>query len=977
MAITKIGTPELFDFSATNTALQLPNGDTASRPSAPSAGEWRYNTEKKYVEYYDGASWFQIDTEALPNPDDFPSQNFNVSTYSGIAATQTIDAKFNEAANFSGAATSNIIIPNNAFPRASANTLAFWVKFANTSDSDKLIFYSYNTSNATRYYIGQAGSYITFRNADNSSITNVSSSLTANVWAHFAAVSDGAGNYVFYTNGSQSATGSFTNLTDDPTLQKFGDEWKGFLDQTRIYNTNLDATQVNYIYTNETTTTASQLNPSGFPSGCIAAYQLDGDALDVSGNYNGAVSNVGFTGLQFQPDFVWIKNRTFANSPQIIDSVRGVTKQLITSTADAEQTYTNGLTAFTANGFTVGSLNDVNKDGDKLVAWSLKAGGAPTATNTQAAGSSPTPDSVLINGVSSTAALAGATPATNISANTGTGFSIVKYTGPASNSTIAHALGVTPSMIIQKPTSSGSWYVYFAPGVIDATSTYYYMVLDSSAGIGSTSSAAPTTTTFNSAGSGAHIAYCFADIAGYQRISTYTGNASTYGEFVYTTSDGTATGTDGFEPAFLLVKRTTAGQTGNWRIVDNKRSTQNPRQIALFPNLANAEDDDASQRVNFFTNGFQIANSDASWNASGETYLYLAIGSNPAPTPTLANSLKTVAYTGDGVNGRSVNDVGFLPQFTWIKNLGDNLAGTSESHVWIDQLRYPTNIINSNEAIVQYNNTSSSYQSFIGNGFTLGNDGQVNSSAANYISYSWKGASIPTINNAGTITSVTSVNDAAGFSVVAYKGTGANATVGHGLQTAPQLILFKAGGSAVNWVTYNVHSTATKYMSLNLDYGDYSSAAEFQNTEPTGGANGVITIGTSGNPNSATYPMVAYCFHDISGYQKVGTYTGTGATLNQIYTTDDGTSGGANGFAPSVVIFKCTSNDGTGWRIFDTTRGTDSSLTINNSNSQYIDPAGNYVDFTSSGFEFNNTGYTQQNPDLNGSGYTYIYLAIK
>ena len=123
--------------------------------------------------------------------------------------------------------------------------------------------------------------------------------------------------------------------------------------------------------------------------------------------------------------------------------------------------------------------------------------------------------------------------------------------------------------------------------------------------------------------------------------------------------------------------------------------------------------------------------------------------------------------------------------------------------------------------------------------------------------------------------------------------------------------------------------------------------------------------------------MVAYCFHDISGYQKVGTYTGTGASLNQIYTTDDGTSGGANGFAPSVVIFKCTSNDGTGWRIFDTTRGTNSSLTINSSNSQYVDSAGNYVDFTSNGFEFNNTGYTQQNPDLNGSGYTYIYLAIK
>lgn len=98
MAITKIVTPKLFDFSATNTALQLPTGDTASRPSSPSTGEWRYNTTLKYVEYWDGGDWRQIDTEALPNPDEFPSENFNVNTYWGTGAGQTINAKFNEAA---------------------------------------------------------------------------------------------------------------------------------------------------------------------------------------------------------------------------------------------------------------------------------------------------------------------------------------------------------------------------------------------------------------------------------------------------------------------------------------------------------------------------------------------------------------------------------------------------------------------------------------------------------------------------------------------------------------------------------------------------------------------------------------------------------------------------------------------------------------------------------------------------------------
>ena len=986
MATTKITTPELFDFSDLNTALQLPSGDTASRPTSPSGGEWRFNSELKYVEYYDSstAKWYQIDTEALPLPSDFPSQNFNVSTYFGTGAAQTIDAKFNEAANFNGT-DSLITLTDSLDATLGANNFSysFWIKGPMTSTSQIWISLAQNYF----VYISYQGSqvYISFYN----DVFSTAVTISADTWTHIGFAKSSANGILVTKNGVSSYTSTTAQAKADLGTTGIGqgnvigdysgggNDFEGSMDQVRFYNGVLSEANFNYIYTNETTTTASELNPSGFPSGCIAAYQLDGDALDVSGNYNGAVSNVGFTGLQFQPDFVWIKNRTFANSPQIIDSVRGVTKQLITSTTDPEQTYTNGLTAFTANGFTVGSLNDVNKDGDKLVAWSLKAGGSSNTFNIDDTGYA----------TASAASLDGGTISpTGASVNTASGFSIIQYTGnDTQDATYNTGLTVTSDLVITKSTSTMSWYVWSS---VLPSATNYLKLEDSGGAQTTYTPLYPTNPVSGGAGvfkigsdqgvnesTKSYISYHFANINGYQRVGTYTGNASTYGEFVYTTSDGTASGTDGFEPAFLLVKCVSAGST-NWRLYDNKRNSQNPTNCYLQADTSDAEECQYPQ-FNFYSNGFQAIGTDTSINASGATMIYLAIGSNPAPTPTLANSLKTVAYTGDGVNGRSVNDVGFLPQFTWIKNLGDNLAGVSESHVWIDQLRYPTNIINSNEAIAQYNSTSSSYQSFIGNGFTLGNDGQVNSSAANYISYSWKGASIPTINNAGTITSVTSVNDDAGFSVVAYKGTGANATVGHGLQTAPQLILFKAAGAAVNWVTYNVHSTATKYMSLNLAFGDYSSAIEFQDTDPTGGASGVITLGSSGNPNNATYPMVAYCFHDISGYQKVGTYSGTGASLNQIYTTDDGTSGGANGFAPSVVIFKCTSNDGTGWRIFDTTRGTDSSLTINNSNSQYVDSAGNYVDFTSSGFEFNNTGYTQENGDLNGSGRTYIYLAIK
>jgi len=980
MAITKIGTPELFDFSATNTALQLPTGDTASRPSAPSAGQWRFNTTVKYVEYWDGGAWRQIDTEALPLPADFNEQNFNVNTYFGTGAAQTIDAKFNEAANFNGS-SSLITLPDSSVISQQNNfTISFWVKPNGfVSFGTVLTLYS-----DYRNYVDIRTNGILGFDATGSQVDTPSSSITDGVWQHIAITKSSTAGTVIYVNANAVATdasdtGNATDFTSNSYPNTMGaykltgsasDFFPGSLDQVRIFNTALPATGTASVATlyAETTTTAATLNfPAG--AGCTAAYQLDGDASDLSGNYNGATTDIGFTGLQFQPDLVWIKTRSAVEFHALYDSVRGIAN-LTSNSSNAQGTNTTMLTSLNTNGFSLGTdaPQHVNVNGRTYVAWCFKGGGAPTTDNVAGVGNVPTSGSVKVDAADSTAALTGTIVAKKISANTNSGFSIVQYDGTGTAGTIDHLLGVVPNLVIVKRTDdTGNWIV----GSIEIDSNSWQKILQldlTEATYSGFNNTPPTSSVFSlgsnnpvNNGSGNYIAYCFANKNGYQRVGTYTGNNSEYGPMVYTTSDGTATGTDGFEPAFVLIKKT---GSGFWVMLDNKRNTVNPRNSVVYANATNAES--TAQATNFYSNGFQPVTTDSDVNAAAN-YIYLAIGSNPAPTPTLANSLKTVAYTGDSVNGRSVNDVGFLPQFTWIKNLGNNLAGPSESHVWIDQLRYPTNIINSNEAIAQYNNTSSSYQSFIGNGFTLGNDGQVNSSGANYISYSWKGASIPTINNAGTITSVTSVNDAAGFSIVAYKGTGANATVGHGLQTAPQLILFKAAGASVNWVTYNVHSTATKYMSLNLTFGDYSSAIEFQDTEPTGGANGVITLGSSGNPNNATYPMVAYCFHDILGYQKVGTYNGTGASLNQINV----------GFAPSVVIFKCTSNDGTGWRIFDTTRGTDSSLTINNSNSQYVDTAGNYVDFTSSGFEFNNTGYTQQNPDLNGSSRTYIYLAIK
>ena len=155
--------------------------------------------------------------------------------------------KYGNAANFTS--VSYITLPSGMFERENANTLSMWIYLGNVTDSDKILFYSYNSSNATRYYIAQEAAYITFRDSDNSNITNVSSELTANTWTHFAAVSDGSGGYTFYTNGTQSATGSFSNLTDLASLTRLGDGYTGSLDQIRFYSSALTASEISQLYT--------------------------------------------------------------------------------------------------------------------------------------------------------------------------------------------------------------------------------------------------------------------------------------------------------------------------------------------------------------------------------------------------------------------------------------------------------------------------------------------------------------------------------------------------------------------------------------------------------------------------------------------------------------------------------------------------------------------------------------------------------
>jgi len=675
--------------------------------------------------------------------------------------------------------------------------------------------------------------------------------------------------------------------------------------------------------------------------------------------YTGNNGTQSITGVGFQPDFTWIKARdNGSNNHALTDSVRGTGSGngLSSNTTGAEGQYSAAygyLSAFGTDGFTVQagstSSNFVNSSSANYVAWNFKAGGAPTSTNSAGAGNVPTAGSVKIDGADSTTALAGATPATNISANTVAGFSIVKYTGPASNSTVGHGLGVSPSMIIQKPTGSGNWYVYIAPGIIDATSNYYYLVLNSTATKNTTSSAAPTTTTFNVAGSGAHIAYCFASMTGFSKVGTYSGNGNASGPIVQT----------GFEPAFLMIKNVDSTESGgaSWLMYNNKRSPSNPRDRRLYADSSSSENQNSNYDINFLTNGFQIASysSNYGYNNSGQTYLYLAFAADPSTTtPSLANSFATELYTGTGSGSKTVTGVGFRPDLVW----GRSRTG-SIGNILFDVVRGENKQLSSDNTSAQVTRSSAAYE-FENDGFTVTTAGNLNNSV-NYASWNWKAGGTPSINTGGTTTSLVSANQAAGFSIVQWVGTRPSSdTIGHGLGLTPKMIIIKNSSISSDWTVYVESEGATKHGILDTTSIWVSNAGAFNNTSPT---SSVFTVGGDAYTNGTGNNIIAYCFADISGYSKVGSYVGTGGS--HTVTT---------GFEPGFLMMKCSSNSAVGyWVILDSKRNTtnprDKELFPNDSIAEY--DGNRNVNFTSTGFELTSSSYN------NNINETYIYLAIK
>jgi hypothetical protein len=436
-----------------------------------------------------------------------------------------------------------------------------------------------------------------------------------------------AGTLVFYKNGVSQGT-AFSSLSGTyvpATSVAIGDSANGNISNfgqdssfsgNKTAQGNTDANGIGDFY---------HAPPSGYLALCEdnlpdPSIALPGEhfntALYVSNN-----STLSVTGVGFQPDFTWHKNRTNTNRHALFDVVRGATNRLASNLTDAEVSDGDTLTSFDSDGFSIGADSGqfgVNYTaGSNFVTWCWKADNTSGSSNTDG------------------------TITSTVSANTTAGFSIVSYTGDANgSSTVGHGLGAAPDVVIVKRRDvADGWPVYHSSLGVSKV-----IELHSTSGEQAGSNywgSAITSTTFglsaggsNNRSGSSNVAYCFAEVEGYSKFGLYTGNGSTDGPFVYT----------GFRPAFVMIKaidNTVATTYQSWKIIDSTRYDYNADIItpALWANASYAEGARGNgstsgyvTRNDLLSNGFKLgalSSYEVETNQSGIRYIYMAFAEMP------------------------------------------------------------------------------------------------------------------------------------------------------------------------------------------------------------------------------------------------------------------------------------------------------------------------------------------------------------
>jgi hypothetical protein len=605
--------------------------------------------------------------------------------------------------------------------------------------------------------------------------------------------------------------------------------------------------------------------------------------------------------LSTKGGLVWLKNRSVSVvDPQhtLTDTARGATKWMESSGTGAQVTTANTLTAFNTNGFSLGVGDKVNENGITYASWTFRK--QPKF------------------------------------------FDVVTYTGTGSARTVAHNLGSVPGMMIVKRTdSTGDWRVYHR-----SLSNTEFVSLNLTSAVASDSGAlwnstTPTSTVFSigtsanvNASGATYVAYLFAHDAGGFGL-TGTDNVISCGS--YTGTGSTLSITLGYEPQWVMIKRTDT--TADWQIIDNMRGwTADGVCQRLVPNTSAAEAGPTGSTFLFPTaTGFGSAGSSAIVNASGGTYIYIAIRRGPMKVPTSGTSVFDVdTQTGAGTSAGQTITTNF-PVDLEISMGRDAAYG----NVVIDRLRGGQNYLLSQSTAAEVNFTS--YTPLVGFANNTGiTDANYGSTTASYVAWNFRRA--PSF-----------------FDEVCYTGTGSLTTITHNLAAVPELIFVKRRSATNSWYTYNSTIGAANILALNLTIASTADNAAWNSTSPT---STVFTVNTESAVNFSGQTYVAYLFASCAGVSKVGSYTGT-ATTKQI---DCGFTGGAR-----FVLIKRTDSTGD-WYVWDSARGivsgNDPYLLMNSSATEVTST--DYIDTYSAGFEISSTAPAA----INASGGTFIFLAI-
>ena len=515
----------------------------------------------------------------------------------------------------------------------------------------------------------------------------------------------------------------------------------------------------------------------------------------------------------------WIKSRSAATNHFLFDTTRGALNEINSNTTDAQASLANSLTAFNANGFTLGSAAGINVSAATYASWTFR--------------------------------------------EQAKFFDVVTYTGTGANRTISHSLGSVPgSIFVKRLNANGAWQVYHR-----SLANTEYILLSSTAAVATATnrwnSTTPTSTVFslgtdatvNDSG-GTYVAYVFAHDAGGFGL-TGTDNVISCGSYNGTSTAGLNV-TLGYEPQWLMIKKSTS--TGDWLMFDNMRGVPVGSADAIL--LANLSDAETSfEYINPTSTGFQLNSGSTVINGLGDTYIYIAIRRGPMKVPTSGTSVfGAETWAGTGTSPRTFTSANWTfpadlvtvkstNSATWWNNwtarlVGGGAVSTNDTGA---ELTSATSIAG---YVSSFNQTG--YTATAG---TTSNS-NFNNSSASYVSYNLRRA--PSF-----------------MDIVCYTGTGSNTTQTHNLAAVPELIIVKGRSGATAWQVYSSALANTEYVVLNTTAAKATGATRWNSTTPTAS---VFSIGTATEVNTSAATYIAYLFATCAGVSKVGSYTGNGAT---------------------------------------------------------------------------------------------------